>query len=111
MYENNVMPFGLASALGIFKELMSIVLHGLEDFAIAYSNDIIIFRISNEEHKQHIQKTFNCLRQYNFKLKLSNCKFMQKETQYLGFVISDDGIIVDPDYVKVMREILPPTCI
>ena len=41
-YEYNVMPFGLANAPGIFQELISVVLHGLENFAMAYLDDIII---------------------------------------------------------------------
>ena len=36
---------------------------------------------------------------------------MQKGTQYLGFIISEDGIVADPDKVKVMRQILPPTAV
>ena len=55
LYEYNVMPFGLSNAPGIFQELMSVVLHGLENFAMTYLDDIIIFSAS-EEHKQHIQK-------------------------------------------------------
>ena len=109
--EYNVMPFGLANAPGIFQELMSVVLHGLEDFAMAYLDDIIIFSASEEEYKQHIPKCFDCLRQHNLKLKLSKCKYMQEETQYLGFIISEDGIMADPDKVKVMRQMLPPTCV
>ena len=73
----NVMPFGLTSAPRIFQELMSVVLHGLENFAVAYLDDVII-SISEEEHKQHIQYIFDSLRQHS--LKLSKCKFMQKET-------------------------------
>ena len=49
------MPFDVANATGIFQELMSIVLHGLGDFAMAYLDDII-FSSSLEEHKQHGQK-------------------------------------------------------
>ena len=101
------MSFGLANAPRIYQELMSIVLHGLGDFAMAYLDDIIIFSAS-EEHIQHIQNIFDCLREHN--LKLSKCKFMQKETQYLGFIISEDGIMIDHDKVKVMRQMLPPTC-
>ena len=56
LYKNSVIPFGLASAPGIFEELMPIVFHGLGDFAVAYFNDIIIFSAIEEEHKQHIQK-------------------------------------------------------
>ena len=78
LYEYNVIPFGLANAPGIFQELMSVVLYGLGDFAMAYLDDIIIFCTSEEEHKQHIQKKFNCIRQH--KLKLSKFKFMQKHS-------------------------------
>ena len=87
---------------------MSIVLHGLGDFAVAYLDDIIIFRASEEECKQHIQKNFDCLGQLN--LKLSKCKFMQKETQYLGFIISEEGIMADPEKVRVMRHAVTYMC-
>ena len=43
LYDYNVMPFGLAIAPGIFQEIMSVVLHGLENFAMAYFYGIIIF--------------------------------------------------------------------
>ena len=52
------MPFGLANAPGIFQELMSIVLHGLRNFAMAYLDDIMIFSALEEDHKQHIQIIF-----------------------------------------------------
>ena len=64
----------------IFKELISVFLHGLGDFGMAYLDDIIISGTSEEEHKQHIQKIFDCLRPHNLKIKLSKFKFMQKET-------------------------------
>ena len=54
LYEHNVILFGLANAPGIFQELMSVVLHGVENFAMAYVDDIIIFSTS-EEHKQHLK--------------------------------------------------------
>ena len=79
------MPFGLPNVTGIFQELMSIVLHGLENFAMAYLDDIITFSAPEEEHKQHVPQIFDWLRQHNLKLKLSKCTFMQKETQYMGF--------------------------
>ena len=95
--------FGLAISPGMFQELMSIVLHDLGNFAMAYLDDIIILSASEVEHKQHIQKYFYCLWQNKLKLKLSNCGFMQKETQYLSFIISENGIMEDPVKMKVMR--------
>ena len=50
---------------------MSIVLHGLESFAMAYLDDIIIFNTS-EDHKQHIQKYFDCLRPHNLNYNCPN---------------------------------------
>ena len=56
-------------------------------------------------------KNVDCLRQHNLQLKWSKFKFMHKETQYLGFIISEDSIMADPDKVKVMTQILLPTCV
>ena len=57
------------------------------DFAMVHLDDTIIFS-ALEEHKHYIQKKFDCLKQHNLKSELSKCKFVQKETKYLGFVIS-----------------------
>ena len=53
LYQYNVMPFGLADAPGVLQEFMSVVLHGLENFSMAYFDDIMIFSASEEECKQH----------------------------------------------------------
>ena len=61
---------------------MSTVLDGMETFAMAYLDDIIVFSRSPEEHFEHLQRVFDRL-----KLKLSKCQFLSEETKYLGFVI------------------------
>ena len=105
------MPFGIANAPGIFQELMSVVLWDLGNFSMAYLDDIIIFRSSVKEYIRHIQVVFDRLRQHQLKLKLSKCKFLQKETWYLGFIISESGIMPDPDKVHVIRNMVPPKCV
>ena len=65
LYKYSVMPFGLANTPGICQELVSIILHELQDFAMAYLDDIIILSASEEENKQHIQKFFDYLMQHN----------------------------------------------
>ena len=101
LYEYNVVLFGLANATGIFQELMPVVLQDLGNFAMVYLDDIIIFSSSVKEYIRHIQIVFDRLRQHQLKLKLSKCKFLQKETQYLDFIISESGIKADPDKVHV----------
>ena len=64
-----------------------------------------------EEHIKHIQIVFGRLKQHQLKLKLSKCKFLQKETEYLGFIISESGIMADPDKVHGIRNMIPSKCV
>ena len=90
---------------------MSIVLQNLGKFAIAYLDDIIIFSSSVKEHIRHIQIVFGRMKQHQLKLKLSKCKFLKKETQYLGFIISESGIMADPNKVHDIRNMVPSKCV
>ena len=108
LYEYNVMPFGLANAPGIFQQLMSTVLRDMSHFSLAYLDDVIIFSPTLEEHQKHISQIFECLREHKLKMKISKCKFVQSETQYLGFIVDGNGIKPDPEKVKVIRAMLPP---
>ena len=58
LFEYNVLLLSFANAPKIFQELMSIVLHGLGDFAMPYLDDIIVLRASDDKQKQHIPKIF-----------------------------------------------------
>ena len=97
LFKFNVMPFGLANAPSVFMMLMNIVLSGLEGFACAYINDILIFSETLEQHMKNIQMVFERLEQHNLKLKLKKCQFMREEIKYLGFVIGKDGIKPNQD--------------
>ena len=108
LFHFNVMPFGLANVPCIFQELMSIVLRGQEDFALAYLDDILIFSNTVEDHLKHIDTVLSSLRRHNLKLKPAKCEFFKKETQYLGFKISEEGIQPDLDKVKANQFRLQP---
>ena len=108
LFQFRVMPFGLANAPGVFQQLMSIVLGGLEGFSMAYIDDILVFSSSINEHFQHLQAVFNRLRRHGLKIKLAKCQFLMAETKYLGFVINKQGIKPDDDKVKVIRSMQEP---
>ena len=57
-YQFEAVPFGLAQAPAYFQQLMSMVLQGCSDFAMAYLDDIIIFSKNEEEHLKHIEIIF-----------------------------------------------------
>jgi hypothetical protein len=108
LFQFNVMPFGLHNAPAVFQELMNTVLQGCEDFAIAYLDDILIFSKNSEEHKKHIKIVFDRLRKHDLKLKLKKCAFFASETEYLGFIVSKDGVKPNPKKVEAIKSMPPP---
>ena len=111
LFEFNVMPFGLSNAPAVFQELMSVVLQGCNDFATAYLDDIMVFSSTLEEHLEHLSIIFGKLKQHNLKLKLKKCSFLQLETNYLGFVISEEGIKPDEKKIEAIKSLPVPTCV
>ena len=103
-----MMPFGLQNAPGTFQRLMSTVLRDMSHFSLAYLDDMIIFSPSIEEHLKHINLVFDQLRENILKMKISKCKLMQSETQYLGVIADNMGIQPDRENITVMRAMLPP---
>lgn len=86
---------------------MAKVLKGL-DFAVAYLDDLCIFSETLEDHKKHTDIIFQRLREHNLKLKLKKCQFLQPNTEYLGFIVGEDGIRPNPDKVKAIRSVPVP---
>ena len=105
------MLFGLSNAPAFFQELMAVVLHDCQGFATAYLDDIMIFSETLEEHIEHLSIIFDKLRLHRLKLKLTKCSFLNWETHYLGFIISEEGIKPDENKVEAIRSLPVPTCV
>ena len=90
-YEYIKVPFGLAQALAYFQKLMAGIVKDF-NFAIAYSDDIIIFSTTVEEHLSYIKQVFEKLHTVKLSMKLSKCHFFMKEIQYLEHILSTKGI-------------------
>ena len=98
-YEFNRVPFGLAQAPAHFQKLINEVLADC-NFTMGYLDDIIIFSKTEEEHLEHLEIIFNRLREAGLKLKLQKCSFFKKHIQYLGHLISDEGIQPLPEKLE-----------
>ena len=103
-----MVPFGLAHAPAYFQALISEVLKGLSHFAIAYLDDIIIFSQTEEEHLKHLEIIFGRLKEAGLKLKRSKCSFMKLHIEYLGHLISENGIEPMPDKLTAIKEMPAP---
>ena len=94
-------PFGLAQAPAYFQKLINDILKGC-NFAMGYLDDIIIYSRSEKEHLEHLEEIFRRLKAAGLKLKLEKCCFFKKHIQYLGHLISADGIQSLPENSKAL---------
>jgi hypothetical protein len=100
-YEYRVMPFGLTNAPATFQNLMNDVLRDfLDDFAVVYLDDILIFSRSLDEHKRHVRLVLERLRDNGLFAKPEKCSFHQREVEYLGYLVSASGVKMDPKKVS-----------
>ena len=96
-YEFKKMPFGLVNAPSTFQRLMEVTLAGLkQDCCLTYLDDVIVIGKSMEEHNQNLVKVFDRLRVAGLKLKPTKCKLAQRSVEYLGHVVSEEGVRTDP---------------
>jgi hypothetical protein len=99
-----VVPFGLTNAPAIFMCLMNgIFKNYLDNFVIVFLDDILIYSKSEEEHENHLRLVLQVLREHQLYGKLSKCSFYQKQIHYLGHIISEHGIVVDPEKIEAIR--------
>ena len=103
----NMVPFGLAQAPSYFQQLMNQVLQGL-DFAIAYLDDIVIFRNNELEHLQHLETVFKRLQDVGLKLKESKCDFFRSQIHYLGHMLLAEGIQPLPEKLDSITNMPAP---
>ena len=107
-YEFNRCPFGLSQAPAYFQRLVHEVLKGIT-FAFGYLDDILIFSPDNKTHLEHLEVVFQRLREADLKLKASKCNFFKKHIQYLGHLVSGEGIEPLPERLEAVRKMPPPT--
>ncbi|KAL5469217.1 hypothetical protein EMCRGX_G030441 [Ephydatia muelleri] len=97
LHQFRVMPFGLSNAPGTFQRLMSLVLSGLcWSTCLVYLDDIIIFSQTVDEHLQRLRDVLQRLKDAGLKIKPSKCQLLRKSVLYLGHIVSEKGVEVDP---------------
>ena len=106
-YQFNRVPFGLTQAPAYFQKLINDVLKGC-NFAMGYLDDIIIYSRSEKEHLEHLEEIFIRLKAAGLKLKLEKCCFFKRHIQYLGHLISADGIQPLPEKLESIAKMPAP---
>ncbi|GJY96740.1 putative reverse transcriptase domain-containing protein [Tanacetum coccineum] len=103
-YEFQVMPFGLTNAPVVFMDLMNRVCKPyLDKFVIVFIDDILIYSRNKEEHVNHLRIILELLRKEKLYAKFSKCEFWISIVQFLGHLIDNQGLHVDPAKMEAVK--------
>ncbi|CAK9821240.1 Retrovirus-related Pol polyprotein from transposon 17.6 [Anthophora retusa] len=110
-YHYNRMLFGLKNAPATFQRMMDTALRGLiNKHCFVYLDDIIIFGQSIEEHNRNLAIVLQRLKELGLKLQPDKCEFLKPELEYLGHVITAEGVKPNPKKLEAVKNFkLPKT--
>ena len=104
-YEFLVMPFGLTNAPAVFMDLMNRVCRPyLDRFVIVFIDDILVYSRTKEDHNRHLKLVLELLKEQKLYAKFTKCEFWIREVHFLGHVIGERGIHVDPAKIEAIKK-------
>ena len=106
------MSFRLTNAPAYFMYLMNkVFMKYLDKFVVVFIDDILLYSKNEEEHEEHLRFVLQKLRENQLHAKFSKCEFWLDEVSFLGYVITNGGITVDPGKVRDVLKWEPPTTV
>ncbi|CAI7806861.1 unnamed protein product [Closterium sp. NIES-54] len=109
-FEYTVMPFGLTNAPATFQMTMNEAFRPLLDkCVIIYLDDILVYSQDKQQHLAELEEVFTDLDKHILLTKGSKCDFFQDRLEFLGHVISEAGVEIDPQKLDTVKAWHPPT--
>ena len=98
------MPMGLSNAPQAFTRLMELALAGLQwTTCVIYLDNVIVFGKTIEEHLSRLDEVLDRFREHALKLKPKKCEFFQEKVQFLGYVVSKEGVKPLPENIEKVK--------
>jgi hypothetical protein len=104
-YKYLIMSFELINDSFTFQNFMNdILMNYLDEFVIAYLNDIVVYSNSKKEHVRHVRKILQRLREIEIQIDVNKCEFHITETKFLSMIVERDDIKINSEKIKTIVE-------
>jgi hypothetical protein len=109
-YAYRKMPFGLINVGATFQRAMDIAFRGLiNQSVVVYLDDVTIFSKNKKDHLSHLRVVLERCRKYGISLNPKKSVFVVEQGKLLGFIVSKDGMIIDPERTQAISKLSPPS--
>jgi len=99
------MPFGLTNAPGAFQRFMNDIFADMLDVCVVvYLDDILIYSSDKKTHAKQVKEVLRRLRKHKLYAKPEKCEFHKEKVEYLGYILTPDGLFMDPAKVKTIQD-------
>jgi hypothetical protein len=111
LFEWVVMTFGLKNTGATYKRAMNLIFHDLLEIVLEiYINDAIVKSDSMNNHLADLRLALERMRRYGLKMNPLKCAFAMSASKFLGFIIYEHGIEIDPIKIESINKVQPPQC-
>lgn len=102
-WEFNRMPQGVTNAPSTFQRVMEKCMSSLNlKEVLVFLDNLIVFSETLEQHEERLMRVLNRLKEFGLKLSPEKCHFFRKSVKYLGHVVSENGVEIDPDKISAL---------
>ncbi|KAM9969339.1 hypothetical protein ACTFIR_001171 [Dictyostelium discoideum] len=111
LYQFKRCAFGLKNSPAYFNRWIQSIMDEFDDFALAYVDDIVIFSDTFDDHIKHLNMVLDKLKANKIYLSTNKCKFFEKEIEFVGHVLSSEGIRVRDSKVDAILDLPEPSTV
>jgi hypothetical protein len=110
LFEWVVMTFGLKNAGATYQRAMNLIFHDLLGIIVeVYIDDIVVKSASLNSHLADLRLAFEKMRRYGLKMNPLKCAFGVSADKFLGFIVHEKGVEIDPKKIESIKKVQAPT--